>query len=97
MDWLENKLKHALRREDPPADFAARVLRGAAGPARSGRRPAVWQRWLAVAAALLVITGSGLGYRRHQGAVAKQKVMLAVRFAGARMNRIQTRVREVMR
>lgn len=98
MDWLDQELKHALRREEPSPDFAARVLRSAAGTARHRSRwPVLWRRWLAVAAALLVICGAGIGYRRHQGAVARQQVMFAVKFAGAKMIFIQTRVREVMR
>ncbi|MBZ5728921.1 MAG: hypothetical protein LAP87_28575 [Acidobacteriia bacterium] len=93
MDWLEQELQQALRREDPPAGFAARL----ASEAR--RRPARFpaQRWLAAAAALLVIAGAGLGYRRHQGLVAREQVMFAVKFAAARVNRIQTQVREVTR
>src|SRR5512140_2071690 len=47
-----------------------------------GRRPKVFAlpRWLPVAAAVLVILGgSGAAWRRHQGMVAKDQVMLAMR------------------
>ncbi len=93
MDWLERELQQALRREEPPADFAARVTGGAR------RRPAHFpaQRWLAAAAAILVIAGAGLGYRQHQGRVAKEQVLFAVKFTAAKMNRIQAQVREVTR
>jgi hypothetical protein len=97
MDWLEQELKTALGRKDPPADFAERVLRQAAQ--NGGRRATVhpWPRWLAAAAAVLVLAGTGLGYRQHRGEVAKQKVMLALRITSMKVNRIQGHVREAAR
>ncbi len=90
MDWLEQELKRALARRDPAPGFAARV--GAA----ARRRPVFYmRRWLAAAAALLVIAGSGAAWRRHQGMVAKERVMLAVRITAAKLNHIQNRVREI--
>jgi hypothetical protein len=90
MDWLEQELKQALARKEPSPDFAARVHAAA-------RRKPVFEarRWLAAAAALLVISGSGLAWRRHQGMVAKERVMLAMRITAEKLNQIQTRVREV--
>ena len=52
-------------------------------------------RWLAAAAAVLVITCAGAGYRHHQGQVAKEQVMLAMRLAGSRLNRIQMQMKAV--
>src|ERR1035441_6805964 len=46
MDWLERELKGALSREEPPADFAERVLRRGGMPVR----PGCWgPRWLGAA------------------------------------------------
>ncbi|HYW45775.1 MAG TPA: hypothetical protein VE959_23120 [Bryobacteraceae bacterium] len=90
MDWLEQELKHALARKDPPPGFAARVRR-AAGRSRVFTMP----RWMAATAALLVVTGAGIGWREHRGRVAKEQVMMAVRITAVQLNRIQTRVREV--
>jgi hypothetical protein len=91
MDWLEQELKEALQRKAPPPEFAERVQRAARG---DGFRQAMWpRRWLAAAAAILVIAGAGYGYRRHQGNVARQQVMLAFRIAGAQANHIQAHVR----
>jgi hypothetical protein len=52
------------------------------------------QRWLAAAATLLMLAGGGLGYREYQGKVAKEKVMLAFRIAGEKVNHIQTQVKD---
>lgn len=90
MDWLEEELKTALRREEPSADFAGRVMRAA-------RPAAPWPRWLAAAAAVVVITGAGLGYRQYRGEVAKEQVMQAFKIAAAKVNQIQTHVREAGR
>jgi hypothetical protein len=87
MDWLEQELKTALGREQPSADFAGRVTRAA-------KRARQWPRWLAAAAAVAVIAGAGMGYRQHQGEVAKEQVMQAFKIAAVQVNRIQTRVRE---
>ena len=83
MDWLEQELKQALARKEPAADFDARVRR---------RLVRTAPRWLAAAAALLVIAGGGALYRRHQGEEAKQQVMLAMRLAGSKLNRVQAHV-----
>ncbi|HEY2017489.1 MAG TPA: hypothetical protein VGH38_28485 [Bryobacteraceae bacterium] len=100
MDWLEQELKQALERKDPPPGFAERVTAAAArgtdpAPrpvAMAPRRPAV-PRWLPVAAAVLVIAGGSAAYREHQGRVAKERVMLAMRITAGKLNRIQTHVR----
>jgi hypothetical protein len=53
-------------------------------------------RWLPVAAAILVTVGGGeAAWRRHQGMVAKEQVMLAMRITAGKLNQIQTHVREV--
>jgi len=83
MDWLEQELKQALARKEPAADFDARVRR---------RLVRTAPRWLAAAAALLVIAGGGALYRRHQGEEAKEQVMLAMRLAGSKLNRVQAHV-----
>jgi hypothetical protein len=88
MDWLEQELKDALARKDPPADFASRVVQ------RAGRAVYRWPRWLAAAAAVVVLAGGGLGYRQYRGEMAKEQVMRALQIASVKVNRIQTQVRE---
>jgi hypothetical protein len=101
MDRLEQELKAALGRKDPPAGFAERVLREAArAPARGTALPQrnrPWPRWLAAAAAVVLCAGAGLGYRQYRGEVARQQVMQAFRIASVKVNHIQTHVREVER
>jgi len=96
MDWLEQELREALNRKDPAPDFAERVrwnLRV------QEHRPAHGlQFWLATAAAFVIVAGAGgMGYRQHQGEVARQQVMQAFRIAGSNLNHIQAQVREVRR
>ena len=100
MDWLEQELKQALARKDPSPDFAARVTRAAERTAVPPRPIVplgiqnILPRWLPAAAAVLVILGGSAAYRRHQGIVAKERVMLAVRITAGQLNHIQARVKE---
>ena len=79
MDWLEQELTQALARKEPAPGFDSRVC------ARLHRRP----QWLAVAATILVMIGGGEAWRQHQGQVAKEQVMTALRIAGSKLNRVQ--------
>lgn len=88
MDWLERELNSALSRKDPPDDFAYRVLRRVERPVY--RLP----RWLAAAAAVIVLAGAGLGYRQYRGEMAKQQLLEAFRIASVKVNHIQTQVQE---
>jgi hypothetical protein len=90
MDWLEEELKRALAREEPPC----RELRLKPTQARMPV-PLRLKRQLAVAACLAVVgVGSAAGWREYRGVTAKKQVMLAVRIAGSRLSRIQAQVRE---
>jgi hypothetical protein len=95
MDWLEKELKQALERKDPSPGFAERVAAAAArGAIAPRRRVFVLPRWLPAAAAVLVILGGGAAYRRHQGMLAKERVMLAMRITAGQLNHIQSHVKE---
>ena len=83
MDWLEQELAKALARKEPAAGFDGRVR------ARLHRRP----RWLAVAATILVMVGGGEAWRQHQGQLAKEQVMTAMRIAGSKLNRVQIQLK----
>ena len=89
MDWLEEELKSALSRKEPSEGFDDRVLRAA-------KKPKVVQmpkrRWLAAAAAIVVLAGAGEGYRWHRGQLAKEQVMLAMRITGGKLNRVQMQI-----
>ncbi len=79
MDWLEQELAQALARKEPAAGFDGRVR------ARMQRGP----RWMAIAATILVMMGAGEAWRQHEGQLAKEQVMTAMRIAGSKLNRVQ--------
>lgn len=84
MDWLDDELKRAFERQEPPPDFAARTI------ARAQRGSGfVLPRWAMAAAAVLTIGVAGYGYRWRQGEVAKQEVLLAFRITATKVNHIQ--------
>ena len=83
MDWLERELTQALARKEPAAGFDSRVR------ARMHRRP----RWLAAAAAILVMAGAGEAWRQHRGQLAKEQVVTAMRIAGSKLNRVQLQLK----
>jgi len=89
MDRLEQELKQALARTEPGPDFARRVNRAAR------RRASVVPRWMATAAALVIVSGGSIAYREHQGRAAKEQVMTAMRITAGKLNHIQARVKEV--
>lgn len=92
MDWLDRELQEALKRKDPSPDLGERVRWSLHVMKHQPAHGLQW--WLATAAAFVIAAGAGgIGYRQHQGEVAKQQVMQAFRIAGSRLNHIQTRVR----
>ena len=86
MDWLEEELKNALARKEPSRNFDSRVTVAAR---RRTNATAITRRWMAAAAALVVLAGAGEGYRWHRGEVAKDQLMTAMRIAGGKLNRVQ--------
>ena len=103
MDWLEQELKQALERKEPRADFDARVNARVndrrmndrpGGLSHDDRPPGLshMPRWLAAAAVLVMMTSAGVGYRWHRGQVAKDQVMLAMRIAAGKLNRVQAQL-----
>jgi hypothetical protein len=93
---LEQELKKALQRVQPPAGFAERVLARAAKEKTQGARPRPWLqrfgtagwRWAAVGALCAALAISGLVYhqeRQKQGEQAKEQVMLALRITSSKL------------
>lgn len=89
MDWLEDELRRALARQEPPEGFAERVL------ARRARGASGARRWLAAAAMVVVAAGAAGAWRQHRGNEAKQEVMLALRLASAPVHHIQAEIRGI--
>ena len=105
MNELDDELRKALRREDPPAGFAERVMRrvNEQQPVRQAAvmRPS-FMRW-AAAAVLVAALGGGYQYRavqkareeRARGEAAKEQVIQALRIAGAKLQFVQATVKEI--
>ena len=94
MNDLEDLLRDALERREPPPGFAERVM------ARVPRRPPVfaWWRQMAAIAALLVVTVSSAMYERHReverrrAVEASHELIFALRLTAAKLDRVQYRV-----
>ena len=93
MDWLENELKQALDRKQPSTGFDARLNARANARLRPKLRVPTMPRWLAAAAAVIVIVGAGEGYRWRRGQAAKEQVMLAMRITGGTLSRVQMQMK----
>ena len=92
MDWLEEELKQALARKEPSPDFESRV---AAATRRKANVVRMTRRWMAAAAAVIALIGAGEGYRWHRGQEARDQVMLGMRIAGGKLNRVQMEMRGI--
>ena len=108
MTNIDDELRQALRRVDPPAGFAERVLQRVTGggastaesvvvPVRLVRAKTMF-RWAAAAALALTVTG-GAWYRSElrrqaQGEEAKRQVLLSLRMAGSKLQFVQSKVNQ---
>jgi hypothetical protein len=105
MSRLDDALREALRREEPPEGFAGRVMariearkeRGGAwgGLMAAFRGPRL--RWAGAfaAAALAIGTTAYQERQRAEGERAKTQVMLALRITGAKLEYARARVQRV--
>ena len=100
----DDDLRHALRRVEPPAGFADRVLQSvataSAQAAKSGRsQPSRFTapvRW-AIAATLVAAVGGGAWYRgeqrrKEQGEEAKRQVLVSLSIAGTKLKSVEMKV-----
>ena len=112
MSYLEEDLRIAMRREEPPEDFAERVLARLKWPATPQyscwellsvllRPPRV--QWVALCVIFsIMIPAASVQYRklverRAEGERAKQQLVVAVRVAGSKLHSVQKRVLEIGR
>lgn len=97
MSRLDDELRQALRREEPPPGFAGRVL-ARVESAERGRRWWAWPRlsWAAALAATLLLTaGIEFQHQRHvraEGERAKEQVMLALRITGSKLQFVKEKI-----
>jgi hypothetical protein len=96
-DKLERELKKALRRVEPPAGFAERVLARAGQEEKKKAQPRSWFRWFetsglrwaAACALCAALAASGIFYqheqRERQGEEARDQLMLALRITSSKL------------
>ncbi len=108
MNDLEKQLRSALRRCDPPAGFADRVMAQIHHDAdrephrtRASRNCRLKLRWAAIPALAAVLV-FGLWFRGHEqrqqekeALAAKQQVMLALRITGSKLRMAKAKVKAV--
>ena|SRR5689334_6960790 len=93
---LDEELRAALQREDPPPGFAQRVIAqtqfaSARNPA--GVRPGFRMTWLAaIAAMLLLASAATIEYRQMKAERATRDAVLALRIASEKLNLARDRV-----
>ncbi len=86
MREFEDELRSALRRQEPPAGFADRVL------ART-RPKGARRSWVAAAiAAGLLLSLGGFEYRQYEGRKAKRELLLALEIAGSKLSIAQAKI-----
>jgi negative regulator of sigma E activity len=105
---LEDALKHALRREETPDRFTQQVMARVA--AQNSAQQSVRDSWLslftqplmrwaalaAVAAAMILgVHLYNLRRERAEGEAAKQRLMLALRVAGSKLQLAKAKVNEM--
>jgi hypothetical protein len=111
MSYLEDDLKMAMRRTEPPAGFAERVLARANGPAPA--EPRWWEylmvlvrpprlQWVALSLIVSIMIPAAGVYRkerlaRAEGERAKEQLVFAVHVAGNKLHRVQQKVLEMGR
>lgn len=101
---MHDDLRDALRRVDPPAGFADRVIRNVQNVRPKPDATKVWSskpaspfaRW-AIAAALVAAVSGGAWYRveerrRAEGEEARRQVLLSLNIAGSKLRSIEMKV-----
>jgi len=108
MNDLESKLRAALRREEPPSDFAGKVM-AKLQPSRTSRlegvffflrlRPVRWALTGACACLLIAmyIYDRGQEKARAEGELAKAQAITALRIASAELNSTLAKVINLQR
>lgn len=99
---LEKDLERLLRRERPPAGFAARVIqRIEQEEDRRGRlslTKGTWWRALAAGLLLTIVGGGWIAHHeleRREGERARAQVLLALQITSAKMHAAREHVREL--
>ena len=102
MNRLEEELRNAMRREEPPEGFVERVLaRTTATKQSAWTNLFAWRglRWALAGTMCLLVLASGIEYRqtrqeRARGEAAKEQVMLALRIAAHKLQFAQAKAQQ---
>jgi hypothetical protein len=98
MSDFEHDLRNALRAGSPPPGFAARTLERIAASASPGATPTL-VAWVAGLVAVLLLAVGLVGdldrAEQVRGEQAKDDVLLALRVAGATLNNVEQRIRDL--
>ena len=100
MSRLEKKLRDVLKREEPPAGFAERVLARTIEVKQNARASILaWRglRWGLAGALCLALAMAGIGYRQAQeerarSEAAKEQLLLALKIAGDQLQFVWSKV-----
>lgn len=101
---MDNELKAALRRKEPPPGFTERVMAAVSSraprgiPSRTGFLAplGMTHRWRAVAAAVLLVIGLA-GGEAVRIARAKQQMLTALHITGAKLHDARNHVNDISR
>jgi hypothetical protein len=92
---MDNELKAALRRKEPPPGFTERVL-AAIDRDDAAARPTRRGHWRAIAAAALLVIGLG-GGEAVRIVRAKQQMLTALHITGAKLRDARNHVNDISR
>jgi len=107
MSRLEDDLRQALERQEPPAGFTDRVL---ARVKAEEAQPTLWQRLndlfrmpalrMATAAVLCIVLAIGVTFEqqrrtREQGEAAKEKLLLALKITSSKLHTARSAVQAI--
>jgi len=103
MNRLEDELRNALKRVEPPDGFAQRTLTRAVAARQQPRIGMFMQpafRWALTGAMCLLLAVAGIEYRQTKqeqarGEAAKAQLMLALRITAGKLQLAQDRVRQI--
>ena len=89
---LDDELRSAMRREDPPLGFTQRVI--ARAQSKPVRKPAMFRMiWAAGLAAMLVVGfTAAFEYRQVKAERAASQAIVALRIAAAKLNMTREKV-----
>ena len=93
MSRLDDELRYALRRKEPPEGFADRVM-ARLPVTMPARRPSMVWRWVAAAAAcLMVVAGTDQYQQYRRGMEAKHQLLQALEITQAKLELVESKLR----